>query len=238
VGQGAFNEQKFAKKAMEGNQFEIQLGQLAQQKSQNEEVKRLAQMLVQDHQQANQKLMQASSGQSGQPAAAGQAGQPGAQAGQPGAQAAGSPSSGSQQLGPVHQAMMSEYQQLQGAEFDQAYVYGQLAGHIKSILWYREASTQAQNPRIKEYATQSLPKLQAHFQQIQQLAGWDEATTASGSIPAERSSPRSDAADRQSTGSDTAQEVKGALGGTNSTSTDRNAASSGASQERTGGQDR
>jgi len=167
IGQGTFNEQKFVQKAMEGNQFEIQLGQLAQQKGENQEVKQLAQMLAQDHQQANQTLSKAAGGQAGASGAA-------ARPGQPDAQASGSSSSGSQQLGPVFQAKLADFQKLQGAEFDEAFVMDQLADHVKSVLKYRMASQQAQNPQIKEYATQTLPKLQSHLQQLQQLAGWDE----------------------------------------------------------------
>src|SRR3546814_15527209 len=38
--------------------LEVQAGQLAQKQAQNQQVKQLAQAIVQDHQSANQKLMQ------------------------------------------------------------------------------------------------------------------------------------------------------------------------------------
>src|SRR3954468_22207709 len=46
----------FIKEASQGNQSEIALAQLAQQKAQNSEVKDLAQMIQKDHQQAQEKL--------------------------------------------------------------------------------------------------------------------------------------------------------------------------------------
>ena len=46
----------FIKDASLGNQSEITMAQLAQQKAQNSEVKDLAQMIQQDHQQAQAKL--------------------------------------------------------------------------------------------------------------------------------------------------------------------------------------
>src|ERR1041384_4677028 len=46
----------FVKEAAAGNQSEIALAQLAQQKDQNPEVKNLAQMIQQDHQKAQEKL--------------------------------------------------------------------------------------------------------------------------------------------------------------------------------------
>ena len=51
--------QAFLKKAIEGNFAEIQIGQLAQQKGQNEGVKKFGQMLSDDHAAANQKAIDA-----------------------------------------------------------------------------------------------------------------------------------------------------------------------------------
>src|SRR5690242_6914718 len=46
----------FAQQAMRDGQQEVSLGQLALQKSKNEDVKRFAQMMVTDHSAANDKL--------------------------------------------------------------------------------------------------------------------------------------------------------------------------------------
>src|SRR5688572_1153273 len=46
-------QQKFVQKALKGGEMEVKMGQLAQQKAQNQEVKNLAQALVRDHTQAN-----------------------------------------------------------------------------------------------------------------------------------------------------------------------------------------
>src|SRR5205809_1064278 len=46
----------FIKEAMQGNNAEIQLAEVAERKSQSADVKRLAAMLQKDHQQANDKL--------------------------------------------------------------------------------------------------------------------------------------------------------------------------------------
>ena len=46
----------FLKEASEGNQGEIALAELAQQKSQNPEIKQLAELIQNDHQQSQEKL--------------------------------------------------------------------------------------------------------------------------------------------------------------------------------------
>ena len=46
-----FSDQAFVKKALEGGDAEVQLGQLAQQKSQSPDVKQFGQKMVQDHTQ-------------------------------------------------------------------------------------------------------------------------------------------------------------------------------------------
>ena len=51
--------QAFLKKAIEGNFAEIQIGQLARQKGQNDGVKKFGQMLSDDHAAANQKAIDA-----------------------------------------------------------------------------------------------------------------------------------------------------------------------------------
>src|SRR5215216_2855521 len=52
-------DQAFLKKAIQGNFAEIQIGQLAQQKGQNEGVKKFGQMLSDDHAAANQRAIDA-----------------------------------------------------------------------------------------------------------------------------------------------------------------------------------
>ena len=48
-------DQSFVSEAMQGNMAEVQLAQLAQQKSQSQDVKQFAQKMANDHTQMNQK---------------------------------------------------------------------------------------------------------------------------------------------------------------------------------------
>src|SRR5260370_8749388 len=55
--QQAIIDQSFVRKALEGGSAEVQLGQLAQQKSQSDDVKQFGQKMVQDHTQLCDQLM-------------------------------------------------------------------------------------------------------------------------------------------------------------------------------------
>jgi putative membrane protein len=161
-------DQEFVKHAMMANQFEIQAGQLAEQRAEDQNIKQFAQMLVKDHQQNQQQLQQAAQGI------------------QQGSQ------SQENQLGPVHQAMLQELQKKQGRQFDRAFLYGNVAGHTKAVLMFRDAAQELQNPQLKQYAQQTLLALRKHLEEAQRLAQFDTAEQAGarehGSAAHDRSS--------------------------------------------------
>jgi len=156
-------DQKCAMKIADVNQFEIQAGQLAQQKAQSDEIKQFAKMMVDDHTQAQQQLQQIAQRKNWQL---------------------------SEQLMPVHRAMLDELSKLDGQEFERAYLYGQIAGHTKTALKLRDDKTELQDPELRQYAATILPKVQQHLQHGQQLARADEATTAGARINGSGSSDR------------------------------------------------
>jgi len=149
------NDQKCAMKIADVNNFEIQAGQLAQQKSQTDEIKQFAKMMVDDHTQAQQQLQQIAQRKNWQ---------------------------FSERLMPVHQAMLDELSKLDGQEFDRAYLYGQIAGHTKTALKLRDDKTELQDQELRQYAATILPKVQQHLQHGQQLARADEAITAGARV--------------------------------------------------------
>src|SRR5580658_5069637 len=51
------DDQEFVRKALEGGAAEVQLGQLAQQKSQSDDVKQFGEKMVQDHTQLGDQVM-------------------------------------------------------------------------------------------------------------------------------------------------------------------------------------
>jgi putative membrane protein len=145
----------FIKEASEGNQSEIALAQLAQTKAQNPEVKNLAQMIQQDHQQAQEKLQAIAQAHS--------------------VTLDSSPSW-------TQRRTQSKLEKLTGAEFDQQYAKDMLEDHASDIKKFEKASQNIEDADVKQYAQEILPKLQAHLQHTAaaaRSAGVDQSTISS-----------------------------------------------------------
>jgi putative membrane protein len=103
--------QTFLKKAIEGNYAEVQMGQLAQQKGQSDDVKKFGQMLSDDHSAANQKAIDAAKSMGVTPPD-----------------------------GP-NAKQKAEYEKLQkmtGAKFDREFATHMVADHEKDIAEYKK----------------------------------------------------------------------------------------------------
>lgn len=137
TGQADRKEAAFIKDAAQGGQAEVQLGQLAQQKSQNDQVKQFGQHLQQDHSQANQELMQI-------------------------AQKLGV----TVPTGPDRKEARhaEKLQDKTGADFDKAFVEHAIQDHQKDITKFQQALQDVKNPELKAFIQKSIPKLTQHLQ--------------------------------------------------------------------------
>ena len=133
----------FVLKAASGGMEEVALGELAAQKVQSQQVKELAQLIVQEHTAANQELMQV--------------------AGSKGIQVPETTSTASQTVA----ASMSE---LNGPKFDLAYVMQQQGAHLAAVAMFEHAANHAMDPDVKAFAQEYLPKIQAHTRKIEETA--------------------------------------------------------------------
>jgi putative membrane protein len=148
----------FVRRAMEGNAAEIALAQVAERKTQNAELKQLAQMIRKDHEQANQQLQSL-------------------------AQSHGVAVSTSTEK---HQKKIDTMEKLSGSEFDQEYAKDMLKDHHKDIAMYERAAKNLKETDVQQYAQSTLAKLRQHLQHAQQAAravGVDQATISSLSKP-------------------------------------------------------
>jgi len=144
ITQTAQDPQAFIKEAYQDNLTEIQLGQLAQQKGQGQEVKDFGQHLVQGHQALNQSLKQLADKKSIQP---------------------------SDQLDAKHQRMVDECASLTGADFDKKFVGQQIKAHKKDISLYQQAAAKNSDEDVKTYAQSNIAALRQHLQMAQQQSG-------------------------------------------------------------------
>ena len=150
-----FKAKSFMKEAAEANTSEIRLAQIAEQKSQNADVKQLAQTLQQDHQQANQELQ-------------GIAQKRGIEL--------------TEKQGLKEDWKEHRLQKLGGAEFDKAYAEYMLKDHQQDLVKFQKAAENIQEPDVKQYAQSMLPKLRDHLNRAEQTAravGVDPSTISS-----------------------------------------------------------
>jgi putative membrane protein len=136
-------ERAFVTKAMQGDAAEVQLGQLAQQKSQSNDVKQLAQKLVTDHTQMDQNL-------------------------KPLAKQLGM----SEPNGPSKKdkKMMEKLQGLSGNDFDTQYLTMMLKDHQQDLKDFQQEAQSAQDPNLKQIAGQGATVISQHLQMVEQVA--------------------------------------------------------------------
>ncbi len=139
----AMADQAFVKKALEGGVAEVQLGQLAQEKSQSNDVKQFGQKMVEDHTQLGDQI------------------KPIAQ--QLGVKEPNGPSKKDKQL-------IAKLQGLSGTQFDEAYIQAMLKDHKQDLKEFKSEAQTAQNPNLRQAAQQGAGVVSQHLQMIQQIA--------------------------------------------------------------------
>jgi putative membrane protein len=167
----------FILEAAKCNMMEQSIAQQVAQKAQNDQVKQLAQRIVQDHAQAQQQLQQAAQQLDLQLP---------------------------QQASPMEQQVIQIIASVPADQFDKQFVAHMQANHARDILLYQTEAQLGQSDPAKQYASQTLPTLQKHQQQTQQVAqalglpNGQEAVPAGARIGADNtSSGRSDSAGTQ-----------------------------------------
>ena len=143
--------EKFAKEAAMGGMAEVALGKLAQQNSQDDEVKEFGARMVQDHGAANRELM---------------------------AIVAAKDFSVPQQLDQKHKQVVDKLSKMRGAEFDRAYMKEMVEDHDKTVKKFRQAAQNLDDANLKTFAQKTLPILEQHQQMAHELS---RSLTAVGS---------------------------------------------------------
>ena len=135
-------DREFVLEAARGGMAEIELGRLAADRASSGAVKQFGQRMATDHQKANDEL-KALAQQKGLTLPA--------------------------DVGPKHRTLRDRLAKLSGPEFDRAYVDAMVKDHHKDVTGFRREAQRAKDPDLKAWAGKTLPTLEEHFTQIQQI---------------------------------------------------------------------
>jgi len=140
-GKASAADRQFVTKAAQGGQAEVELGQLAADKGQSQQVKDFGQKMVQDHSKANDQLKQIAS-QENIPLPSG--------------------------LSAKDKALKDRLSKLSGAQFDLAYMQSMVQDHKEDIAEFQKEASNGKDQPVKQFAQQTLPTLQEHLHMAQQ----------------------------------------------------------------------
>jgi putative membrane protein len=126
--------------------FEVEASKLALQKTDNANVKSFAQMMIDDHSSALERLKTATS-------------------------ASSTPATVPDKLDQKHQGQLDELARtISGPAFDRAYIDVQLSGHDDTLKLHRSYAAQGDSPALKQHASSTVPIVTAHIEEAQRLS--------------------------------------------------------------------
>ena len=128
-------DKRFVMKAAVGGMAEVQLAQLAQQKSQSDNVKQFAQKMIDDHTPNNEQLAKIASGKG---------------------------VTAPTELDAMHQKEMTKLQALNGAKFDKMYLSGQAKDHLTMLKLFQTEAKSGHDADLKSFAEATIPTIQSH----------------------------------------------------------------------------
>ena len=132
-------DQKFLMGAASGGMFEVTISQMAMERSQDEDVKKIAKKMIDDHGKANQELMKIAQTKNIMLP---------------------------QQMDPVHMAIVTKLGGEQGEDFDECFLATQVLAHEEALMCFRKESRMGQDAELKKFAEKSLPTLREHARMV------------------------------------------------------------------------
>jgi putative membrane protein len=132
--------EKFVKEAAEGGLLEVELGKLAVEKANHEQVKAFGRQMQDDHGKANEELKQL-----------------------PAANGVRFP----QSLQGKHKKTADRLAKFPGPEFDRQYMRFMIEDHKKDLDAFQREADKGQDPEVKQFASRQLPVLKKHLEAAQ-----------------------------------------------------------------------
>jgi putative membrane protein len=149
-------DRDFVMDAATGGMAEVELGKLAQQNAQDDQVKQFGARMVQDHSKANDELKTIAANQGIELP---------------------------QQLDKKNEQLKDRLARLQGPQFDRAYMAAMVRDHNADVAAFRREAQSGGDPAIKGFAAKTLPILGQHDRIAKDV---DHSLTATGSSRAPR----------------------------------------------------
>ena len=153
AGETSPQDRVFLKDALEGGIAEVQLGQLALQKSSNPDVKQFAQKMVDDHTKMGDQI------------------KPIAQ--QIGVKIPDGPSKKDKQT-------IAKLQELNGDDFDKAYMKDMVKDHKTDLTDFKTEAATGSNPAVQNVANRGSQIIGQHLQMAEQISQKTSATASNG----------------------------------------------------------
>ena len=134
---------KFAPTAAQGGLAEVELGRLALQRAADPAVKEFGQRMVTDHTRANAELKAVAAQKNIQLPT---------------------------DLSSSQKSTMDKLSKLSGAEFDREYMSDMVKDHETDVKEFETQAKEGTDTDVKDFATKTLPTLQAHLQMARNVA--------------------------------------------------------------------
>ena len=140
----ASNQDRFWAEAAQGGMAEVELGNMALQKSQNEKVRQFAQMIVDDHTKANEELKTL---------------------------AASKNVTLPTDVNTKQKSTMNKLNSMSGTNFDKEFIKTMIKDHENTIRLFERESERGNDADAKAFAAKNLPTLRSHLEMARSLNG-------------------------------------------------------------------
>jgi putative membrane protein len=159
--------ENFAKTVAVSDMFEIQSGQLAADKSENDDVQSFGKQMVDDHTQTSDDLKAMIEDEQIK---------------------VDLPS----KLDDEHQAKLDKLKGLSGTQFDKEYIRTQIDAHQKAVALFESYAAAGDNDNLKKWAGDTLPALKDHLKEAQDLKATVDQTAQAGDEKSQNAAARDD----------------------------------------------
>jgi putative membrane protein len=136
-------DQQFVMNVAKDGMAEVELGKLASQKATNDQVKQFGQRMADDHGKANDELKKLASDKN---------------------------ITIPTETDVKHKATIDKLSKMTGDAFDRAFTQEMVNGHKKAVSAFKTESKNGKDAEVKAWAAKTLPTLEEHLKQVQELS--------------------------------------------------------------------